>query len=279
MNRALICPLDGQPLTIVERQLVCPQGHTFDRAKQGYYNLLPVHYKRSKSPGDNKDMVAARRRLLNAGCYQFISDLLANYLINECLLQPQSHLLDAGCGEGYYLRCLQNSSHPILANCRYSGIDISKYAVQAAAAQDKQACYLVASNRAIPLADRSVDLIVSAFGFPVYDEFARCLKPEGSLILLEAGPSHLLEIRKALYPELSTNKSSSNTPETDFKWVKTSNEKQTTTINQSQIADLLMMTPHGHRAEKSRLEVVKQCASMTVTLDIKITHYKLYDKT
>ena len=35
------CPLCGGPLT-GERDLKCPSGHCFDRAKEGYWHLLPV---------------------------------------------------------------------------------------------------------------------------------------------------------------------------------------------------------------------------------------------
>jgi len=43
--------------------------HSFDIASQGYANLLPVQHKRSRDPGDSKEMVAARRRFLTAGFY------------------------------------------------------------------------------------------------------------------------------------------------------------------------------------------------------------------
>ena len=60
------CPLCGGPLT-GERDLKCPSGHCFDRAKEGYWHLLPVQSMRTKAPGDSKEMVAARRAFLNGG--------------------------------------------------------------------------------------------------------------------------------------------------------------------------------------------------------------------
>ncbi|MBE0772565.1 SAM-dependent methyltransferase, partial [Escherichia coli] len=47
----------------------CPAGHRFDRARQGYLNLLPVQHKKSLDPGDNAAMVEARRQFLGAGHY------------------------------------------------------------------------------------------------------------------------------------------------------------------------------------------------------------------
>ena len=53
------CPLCGAPLA-GDVTLKCPSGHCFDRAKEGYWHLLPVQNTRTKAPGDSKEMVAAR---------------------------------------------------------------------------------------------------------------------------------------------------------------------------------------------------------------------------
>ena len=92
------CPLCGEKLT-GDSTLKCTKGHCFDRAKEGYWHLLPVQSMRTKAPGDSKEMVAARRAFLNAGYYgifgKAVGELCAEYG------QPASpeaalHLLDAG---------------------------------------------------------------------------------------------------------------------------------------------------------------------------------------
>lgn len=69
------CPLCHASLTHTENSFICPQGHTFDKAKEGYVNLLPVQHKRSRDPGDSAEMMPGatripRRRALPAteGC-------------------------------------------------------------------------------------------------------------------------------------------------------------------------------------------------------------------
>ena len=62
------CPLCGGALQ-GENDLKCEKGHCFDRAREGYWHLLPVQSMRTKAPGDSKEMVAARRAFLNAGYY------------------------------------------------------------------------------------------------------------------------------------------------------------------------------------------------------------------
>ena len=57
--------------------LACSNRHSFDRARQGYYNLLPVQHKNSRDPGDNQAMVEARRRFLDGGHYAPLARRLA----------------------------------------------------------------------------------------------------------------------------------------------------------------------------------------------------------
>ena len=41
---SLICPLCSAPLSAVDNGVACPANHRFDRARQGYLNLLPVQH-------------------------------------------------------------------------------------------------------------------------------------------------------------------------------------------------------------------------------------------
>src|SRR5690625_5823621 len=66
---ALACPLDGEPLLREPSRWCCPQGHSFDIARQGYVNLLPAQFKRAKEPGDSKAMETARQHFLARGHY------------------------------------------------------------------------------------------------------------------------------------------------------------------------------------------------------------------
>ena len=48
----LICPICGEFLQKCEHSYTCPNRHSFDIARQGYVNLLPVQQKHSLTPGD-----------------------------------------------------------------------------------------------------------------------------------------------------------------------------------------------------------------------------------
>ena len=58
------CPLCHAPLSRGDNYYSCPQRHQFDLAKEGYVNLLPVQFKRSRDPGDSAEMMQARRAFL-----------------------------------------------------------------------------------------------------------------------------------------------------------------------------------------------------------------------
>src|SRR5690606_36977599 len=198
---ALACPLDGDPLRSSGASWRCASGHSFDIAREGYVHLLPVQRKRSRDPGDSKAMVAARRRFLVRGFYQPIAAAVCRTVLGEPAPEGTIHCLDAGCGEGHYLRALaaEAGDQWVLS---LAGLDISKWAVQAAARQARRITWLVGSNAGLPVQPASLDWLLCLFGFPVYGEFARVLKPGGQLLMVDPGPDHLRELREILYPSL-----------------------------------------------------------------------------
>ncbi|EWH09359.1 rRNA (guanine-N(1)-)-methyltransferase [Catenovulum agarivorans DS-2] len=272
MSVNLICPLDGELLIQAPNNkfVSCVNKHNFDYAKQGYLNLLPVQFKRSKQPGDDKTMVEARCRFLNSGVYQQI----ALSVVDLCL-QPGSRLslLDAGCGEGYYLRQFAQQ----VAGAELIGLDISKEAIISAARQNRLAQqnvqYLVASNKSIPIADNSLSHILCMFGFPVYCEFARKLDKSGQLVLVESGENHLIELRQAIYPEVKPFVAANRQEAINagFKLIDRQQVQYTQTLNNQQIQDLLIMTPHGHKASADKLAQLQALQQFTISIDADIS--------
>ncbi|MFD2631359.1 putative RNA methyltransferase [Idiomarina piscisalsi] len=268
----LICPLDKQPLQLNERTWCCDNGHSFDIAKQGYVNLLPVQNKRSKDPGDSKAMVQARREYLNKGYYQPLAQALADTV----LAMGSQALLDAGCGEGYYLRYLVEQAEQQGAELSVAALDISKWAVQTAAKQDKRLSWMVASNNAIPLADNSVDTILCVFGFPVEAEFKRVLEPGGRLIMVDPASEHLIELKRIIYPEIKAK--SEHLPVSEKGWVLSSEERISFKVelpDTEAVHDLLTMTPHLYRASKEGRERAEKLQCLTITADVWVRVFSL----
>lgn len=269
--QALACPLDGDPLTRTGTAWCCPAGHNFDIARQGYTHLLPVQNKRSRNPGDSKEMVAARRNFLNGGFYQPIADAVNRAVLAEAPDEGTLSCLDAGCGEGYYLRQLAAAAGE-RQTLELLGVDISKWAVLAAAKQDKRPAWVVGTNARLPVLPGSVDRVLCLFGFPVYSEFARVLKPGGQLLQVDAGPWHLRELREIIYPTLKPEKNEDVVAPEGFTTLETTTERFPLELtSQEQISDLLAMTPHLYRASAEGIERASALDSLAVTVDVRLT--------
>ncbi|GAA5524946.1 23S rRNA (guanine(745)-N(1))-methyltransferase [Microbulbifer aestuariivivens] len=188
------CPLCRLPLACREQSWQCDNGHTFDRAREGYVNLLPVQRKHSKEPGDSAEMLRARRGFLEAGHYRPLADAITALLPFESGRQ----LLDVGCGEGYYTRQLRRAGWPADA---LAGVDIAKAGVRMAAKSQPGSQYVVAGNFDLPLATDSVDHILRVFAPGDAGELSRVLNPGGSIVDVAPGPEHLWSLKQALYRE------------------------------------------------------------------------------
>jgi 23S rRNA (guanine745-N1)-methyltransferase len=196
---ALRCPLCCESLSENHQGLVCVNRHQFDRAKEGYFNLLPVQFKHSREPGDAKAQLRARRLFLEAGCYSPLKSALQD-------LVPRStgSLLDLGCGEGYFTRAMAEC----LLDANLYGVDIAKegirMAAKAASGQGArgESVYMVASAFAVPLVDQSMDVITRIYAPSDDAELHRLLRPDGLLVIVTPGNQHLHNLRSAIYEQV-----------------------------------------------------------------------------
>lgn len=200
----LICPICRAPLHPTNGALVCPLGHSFDLAREGYVNLL-----RTNHPGDTREMLAARRRFLERGHFapiaDRISDLALSHLTSRSLDSRDFEgrvrsIVDAGCGEGYYLGRLQSHLGGRAGmEIQYVGIDSSRDACRLAARRYGDMCFAVSDLKdLIPVADRSVDLLIDIFAPRSSAEFARVLRPSGLVLVVIPQSSHLGELRSTV---------------------------------------------------------------------------------
>lgn len=249
----ILCPVCGQKLDQTEKSFRCAAGHSFDVARQGYVNLLTVTDKHSLHPGDTREQVAARRRFLRAGHYAPIAGAVCEIAQQ---VQPQT-ILDAGCGEGYYLSQIGRT----LPQAQLVGLDISKEAVRSAAAQDKRALWLAATAARLPFSAESFDLIVSMFSLTVEGEYRRCLKSGGYYLQVLAGQDHLMGLKNIIYPQILLREKTLHPELGGFALERSGEIRFEFTLDtHGEIADLLSMTPHFWRITKegaARLETVQ----------------------
>lgn len=284
------CPLCKLPLTTTEadehkrplKTWFCENKHSFDKAKQGYVNLLPVQNKRSKMPGDDSDMVSARTLFFSREPYQVLVDKLAE-IINTYVPRnktknsvPRNHangssspinIYDSGCGEGFYLKAL---SKALSNGFSYAGHDISKAAVVAASKQNKDKQLVVASTINIPVLENSQDVILQVFAPSCTTEYTRILKVNGIVITVEPAPLHLIELKALVYdsPELHQE----NQENLDgFEVVEKHPLNFNVVLNEPSVRlALLQMTPFYWKTNQQSRQAI-QDRLQQVTADFKVT--------
>ena len=268
----LACPIDGLQLKYHEKQLICENGHVFDIARQGYVNLLPVQHKRTKHPGDSKVMVLARTHFLNSGIYQAIANKLNELVYRQLTSAHEICFLDAGCGEGYYFETLLNylSDKKRSIDLSFIGLDISKDAIVQANKRNKQISWVVGTNRRPPVAEKSIDIILCLFGFLSVPGFKKVLKPGGKIIVVDPGREHLKELREIIYPEIKKTDqvSTLQNEKTGLFLVNSESLQFKIKLDNEQINNLLIMTPHFYRASKEGREAAKNLPQLDLTVDV-----------
>ena len=185
----LLCPVRAchQALVREEKRLVCAQGHSFDAAASGYVNLLQPQDKRSKDPGDTAAAVAARRRLHDRGVTGPLLEAIAQ------IVRPAKSdvVLDAGCGDGFYLGTLAQRF-----GFEAYVVDISIPAVKAAARRYPEYQWIVANaDRFVPYAGGSFSVVMSITARMNAGEFRRVLRDDGRLLVAIPSAEDLIELR------------------------------------------------------------------------------------
>src|SRR5689334_9497650 len=102
-----LCPVRSchAPLAREERRYVCSNAHSFDVARSGYVNLLQPQDRKSKTPGDTNEAALARRRFLDRG---FVEPL-TQAIVALAPMNAGQTLLEAGCGEGHHLAAFRRA--------------------------------------------------------------------------------------------------------------------------------------------------------------------------
>lgn len=241
---SFICPLCRAPLIENPQGLSCCHRHQFDRAREGYFHLLPAHHKNSRQPGDAKQQLQARRHFLTAGFFLPLAKALTAHIPAHT-----QRILDIGCGEGYFTQQITNASG---SAAQVYGIDIAKDGVRLAA-KGSRAWFAVASSYALPIADSSMDTIIRIYAPSKDTELQRVLKPDGQLIIVTPGPAHLLRLRQTIYQQIRPH------PEPQAPAGFVLQEAQRLSFDMdipsgSLTEALLQMTPFAWRLDKNAME-------------------------
>lgn len=268
------CPVCNGVLHRDNKCFICPSNHSYDISEKGYVNLILANRKKTRDPGDNKEMIESRRNFLNKGYYGRFSSCL-NEVILEFFHDNECSILDAGCGEGYYISNLrskfaeENNNHS-----DFYGTDISKNAIIFAGKRDKNIHLAVGSSFDLPIIDNALDCVIRNFAPGDDREFLRVLKKNGILVIATPGVEHLYGLKEALYEKPRKNEVKENVPE-GFKHIRKKEIAYEISLdNAEDITNLVSMTPYYWSISESTRARLGEITKLKTELDFVIDVYK-----
>ena len=260
------CPLCKNKLSLTEKSYHCENNHSFDLAKQGYVNLLPVQAKRSKEPGDNKAMVRARRAFLDKGFYQPLVDTMLS--LYQKYADCSKPVFDAGCGEGFYTH-----QHKTLNNNVY-GVDIAKETIKIAAKRYRECHFSVATLSDLPFNNEYFSWVYSVYAPILETEFTRILEPSGYLLTVTPAEQHLYELKSLIYQQVNKHDISKR-PIENLTLIHEQQLNYLMNFTESKdILNLLAMTPFAFKATPELIEHLSQLTTFTCQADFILRLYQ-----
>jgi 23S rRNA (guanine745-N1)-methyltransferase len=280
------CPHDGAMFETTRSGVRCPLGHSFDRAREGYLNLTVAGRRPGSRPaGDSLEMLRARRTFLEAGHYAPVAAAVARHVaavVSSPVLcgqvvdmQPPDgseavDVLDAGCGEGWYLGQLVAR----VAGVRGWGLDVAKDGVRLAARRYPSCGFAVASSYRLPVAEASVAAVVSVFSPRPFAEFFRVLRPGGAVVVASPGPEHLAGLKALVYDDPRQHDERPHTdPADDGHAPPTERERVRAelVLAGGDALALLQMTPYWWHATPEQQSAVAALDRLETVVDVVVT--------
>lgn len=252
----LRCPVCSGGFSQGEKSLLCENGHCFDKAKEGYVNLLSGCRKSGDAIGDNREMAKNRKAFLDGGYYACLADAVAKLVQGDTVL-------DICCGEGYYTEKIMSSA----GKRQYYGFDLSREMVRLAAKRKCGATFFVANIADIPVRDESVDFAFHLFAPFHAGEFHRIMKTGGRLVTVFPGKRHLFALKEVLYDVPYEN--DEKIPDTgDFRLVETVTVKDRIRLEGNEnIMSLLRMTPYFYHTPTEGLQRISTLDSLETEVE------------
>jgi len=254
------CPLCHSPLLAGETSLRCEKGHDFALSKKGYADFCPA----ARAGAYDQTLFDSRSRFISGGFYGELVEGLRR-LLNE--YAPQGPLLDAGCGEGSFLKAIL----PDPAIRIGLGVDLSRPGIQRASRGGGGWLWAVGDLAKLPVQTGAAGAILNILSPANYPEFARVLSPAGAVLKVVPGERYLQEVR-ALAKDRLRRESYSNERvvklfEDRFRVLERREIRETFPLTEAQAADLIAMTPLTQGIEKEQLDVAA-LRSVTIHLHI-----------
>ena len=254
------CPLCHGPLFAGETSLRCEEGHDFALSKKGYVDFCPA----ARAGAYDNALFDSRSRFIGGGFYGELIDALKALLLQYAPVGP---LLDAGCGEGSFLKAL--CPDPSARLC--VGLDLARPGIQRAARGGGGWLWAVGDLARLPFKDGVMAAILNILSPANYPEFSRVLRPGGVVLKVVPGARYLAEVRSLvrenLRQETYSNERVVKLFSERFDLLEQREIIDTFPLTPEQAADLLSMTPLMQGIQKEQLDLAA-LPSVTIHLHI-----------
>ncbi len=253
----LRCPVCGAALLPAADGLRCGKNHCVNVSRRGTLNVLSA----ARTDAYDGALFAARRRVFAAGCYEAVANA-----VEALLPEGPQRLLDAGCGEGWYLNRLL-SRHPGWCG---AGVDISREAIRMAAGWPCEAVWCVADLKRLPFRDGCFTAVLDVLTPADYAEFRRVLAPGGRLIKVFPGGDYLRELREARGLPLYEAGTVADWLREHARVLETRQVRRTVPVSPEVWADFVRMTPLNQDLDSAALEDLCKKPAAAVTVDLTV---------
>lgn len=269
---SFICPICRKPLESDGRACRCESGHSYDLARSGWVNLLVGKQSGQKRHGDDGMMIAARSAFLGKGWYKPLLDAIGDML--EGRAEQGMSILDAGCGDGWYLAGLLERLAGQGLTVGALGVDISRDAVKASARRLPDAGFAVASVADLPLDNGSCDLVLSIFAPDSTAEFRRVLHRGGLYLRVSPLERHLFALKQAVYDLPRENPPEQFEPE-GFRLLDSAEVRYGMALDSGEdIRALFAMTPYYYKTSAADQHKLDGLEELAVQAEFRVALYE-----
>lgn len=262
------CPIcKGSIKNVTENSVICKNNHCFNMSKKGYINLI----KNNNKTIYDKDLFEARSKIYDQKVYEILSEEIINIVDKYTTGEKINYVLDAGCGEGYYLNQLY-LDEKINKKCRLIGIDIAREGVALATRFENRVFWSVSDLSNLPFDDNKIDVILDILSPSNYREFARVLNKKGIIIKVIPEENYLQEIRSQIKTYIKkdkySNKNIVDVFETNLDIVY---EKRITyKVKDFNLEDFIKMTPLTSSLTQNQIDELAESGINSITIDLKV---------
>lgn len=264
------CPLCKENMiTIDKNSMVCINNHCFDISKKGYVNLLNSNTKTIY----NKELFESRHEIYNSKVYDNLTEEIKYIIHNYTLAKNINYILDAGCGEGYFLNKLYEAKN---INNRYKliGIDIAKEGISIATRGENKVIWCISDLSNLPFKDNVFDVILNILSPANYKEFTRVLSDDGIIVKIIPESNYLKEIRTSIQGNIKNNDYNNKNIVAVFKKhlnvVYENRINYKTDVSLLNLMNLVKMTPLTSTLDEEEILNLMKSGILNVTIDLRV---------